>query len=252
MAVFISAGTLGIALAPSVFSAVIVHWGFERVVLIAIPGIAVSALLIMQVRPPASPAAGGGRFDWAPIRTMRRPLTLLFLAVFFRSAVQVTFTQFLALYLNRERGYSLQMSAWILTVYLTAGAVGGLLGGRLADRFGPRLVIALSFLLSAPCMALFFVVPGWAGIASLIVGGLILLFTIPVNVLVAQELVPQSAGTVSALMMGFAWGSAGLIFIPLTGFLSDHTSLHLALSLLLVWPVAGFFLTLKLPKDLIR
>ena len=49
-------------------------------------------------------------------------------------------------------------------------------------------------------------------------------------------------------MQGFAWGAAGLIFIPLVGWVSDHSSLHTALSSLLVFPVAGYFITLRLAK----
>ena len=79
-------------------------------------------------------------------------------------------------------------------------------------------------------------------------GGLVLLFTIPVNVVMAQELVPSQAGTVSALMMGFAWGMAGLIFIPLTGWVADHSSLHVALAAQTVLPPLGFLLTFLLPK----
>jgi FSR family fosmidomycin resistance protein-like MFS transporter len=65
----------------------------------------------------------------------------------------------------------------------------------------------------------------------------------------AQELVPSEAGTVSALMMGFAWGTAGLIFIPITGWMSDLFSLHSVLMVLLAFPLAGFFLSLRLPRD---
>jgi FSR family fosmidomycin resistance protein-like MFS transporter len=77
---------------------------------------------------------------------------------------------------------------------------------------------------------------------------MILLCTGPINVVMAQELVPSQAGTVSALMMGFAWGTAGLIFIPLTGWASDLLSLHTVLTSFLIFPILGFFLSLKLPK----
>jgi len=73
-----------------------------------------------------------------------------------------------------------------------------------------------------------------------------LLFTIPVNVVMAQELVPAQAGTVSSLMMGFAWGMAGLVFIPLVGRASDVFSMHAVLMALLAFPLAGFLLALKL------
>jgi hypothetical protein len=62
----------------------------------------------------------------------------------------------------------------------------------------------------------------------------------------AQELVPSQAGTVSALMMGFAWGTAGMLFIPLVGWASDLLSMHTVMMALTVFPVLGFLLTLKL------
>jgi FSR family fosmidomycin resistance protein-like MFS transporter len=64
----------------------------------------------------------------------------------------------------------------------------------------------------------------------------------------AQELAPSQAGTVSALMMGFAWGMAGLIFIPLTGWVSDVFSMQWAFAGLLAFPLMGYLLALKLPK----
>ncbi len=252
MAVFISAGTLGIALAPAFFKEVIARAGFERIPWAAIPGAVISLLILACVRPPAEQAGQARRFDWPALRAVRRPLLLLYFGVFFRSAVQVTFAQFLVLYLSRERHYSLHNAAYTLTFYLTAGAIGGFIGGHLSDRFGPRRVILHSFAWSVPLMAVFFLTPSPLGVAALILGGLVLLFTIPINVIVAQDLVPSQAGTVSALLMGFAWGAAGMIFVPLTGWVADHFSLHAALSALLVFPTAGFFLARLLPRDLGR
>jgi FSR family fosmidomycin resistance protein-like MFS transporter len=99
-----------------------------------------------------------------------------------------------------------------------------------------------------PFLSLFFLSSGWLALAGLALGGLVLLFTIPVNVVMAQQLAPTQAGTVSALMMGFSWGTAGLIFVPLTGWLSEVYSMHQALSALLVFPLIGAVLTLRLPR----
>ncbi len=253
MSVFISAGTLGIALAPAFFKEVITRAGFERIAWSALPGVAVTILLVLLVREPADSASTPSRsFDWPALRSVWRPLSILYCGVFFRSAVQVTYSHFLVLYLSRERGYSIHAAAYTLTLYLTAGAIGGFLGGPLSDRLGARRLIILSFALSVPFMALFFLTPSVFGVISLVVGGLILLFTIPVNVVVAQQLVPSQAATVSALLMGFAWGAAGMIFIPVAGWLADRTSLHLALSALLVFPVLGWASARHLPEDLGR
>jgi MFS transporter, FSR family, fosmidomycin resistance protein len=251
MAVFISAGTLGMAFGPSVLTAFTGRFGFERVIWAAVPGI-LTTLLLVSALPAASVDRMGPRsqFDWAPLRAVWKPMLLLYLAVFVRSAVQVTYTQFLPLYLHRERGFSLPDAAHTLTLYLTCGAFGGFVGGHLADRFGSRRVILWSFAGSVPFLAAFCLLDGVLSILGLALGGLILLFTIPVNVVAAQQLVPSQAGTVSALMMGFAWGMAGMICIPVTGWISDLFSLRVALTALLICPAIGFLLTLKLPKHI--
>jgi FSR family fosmidomycin resistance protein-like MFS transporter len=248
-AVFISAGTLGMALGPAAFSVATRSLGMERLLWGALPGIAATVLLLTVLPSTPVPAvAHRNRFDWEPLRAVWKPMTILYFLVFIRSIVQITFAQFLPLYLSRERGFSLPNANYTLSIYLTAGAIGGFVGGHLSDRFGGRNVILASMIGSVPFLAVFFLTSGWPALLGLAVGGFILLFTIPVNVVMAQDLVPSQAGTVSALMMGFSWGMAGLIFIPLTGWVADHASMHLALFSLVAFPLLGFFLTLKLPK----
>jgi FSR family fosmidomycin resistance protein-like MFS transporter len=183
-----------------------------------------------------------------PLAAVWKPMAILYTLVFIRSILQVTFAQLLPLYLHLERGFSVTNANYTLSAYLAAGAMGGLAGGHLTDRWGGRTVILISMLSCIPFLALFFWATGPLAVAGLVLGGVALLFTVPVNVVMAQELAPGQAGTVSALMMGFAWGSAGLIFIPLTGWAGDHIGMHRALASLLVFPIVGALLTLKLPR----
>jgi FSR family fosmidomycin resistance protein-like MFS transporter len=175
-------------------------------------------------------------------------MTILYFLVVIRSVVQVTFTQFLPLYLTAHRGYTLAAASYITSLYLGAGAIGGFLGGNIADRLGGRSVILISMLGSVPFLALFVFTQGFWSLAGLVAGGLILLFTIPVNVVMGQRLAPSQAGTVSALMMGAAWGMAGIVFIPLTGWIADHYSMQHAFAGLIAFPLIGFVLALWLPK----
>ena len=248
MAIFISAGTAGLAFGPTYFSAVSGRMGLLGTYWAAIPGVALSLVLLLFLQPPAHTTHARPRFDWEPLRAVRRPMTILFLLVFIRSIVQINFTQFLPLYLNTQRGYSLASASLNLTLYLGTGAIGGFLGGFLADRFGGRRIIITSMIGSVPFLAVFLFTTGWISSAALAVSGLILLSTNPVNVVIAQELAPSQTGTVSALMMGFGWGTAGLLFIPLTGWISDLFSMQTAFVALAAFPLLGFFLALKLPK----
>ncbi len=249
MAFFISSGTLGLALGPTYFSAISEAWGLSGTHWGALPGLLVSALLIFGLPKGRRPVRRAARMaDLRALASVWKPLSILYLLVFIRSIVQITFTQFIPLYLHRERGYSVASASHTLSLYLAAGAIGGFVGGHLSDRLGGRTVILLSMIGSVPFLAVFFLTGGALSIAGLLLGGLILLFTIPVNVVMAQELIPSQAGTVSALMMGFAWGTAGLIFIPLTGLAADLFSMHYALAALIGFPLLGFLVSLRLPK----
>jgi len=246
MAIFICSGTFGLALGPTYFSAAAARLGLPRTYWAALPGVALSLVLLLYLRPPVR--EDRARFDWAPLRAVWKPMSILFFLVFIRSIVQVTFTQLLPLYLHTQRGYSLANSSLHLTLYLSFGALGGIIGGNLADRWGGRRVILISMIGSVPFLLLFVSTTGWLSSAGLILGGLLLLFTMPVNVVMGQDLAPTQTGTVSALMMGFAWGLAGLLFIPLTGWISDLFSMQTAFTGLVMFPLLGFALALKLPK----
>ena len=247
MAIFISCGSLGLACGPSAFSYLFDTVGMSRSYLAAIPGV-VTTLILVCLLPSSGTVASrkSTKFDLSQLMPVIAPLTILYFCVFLRSLVQISFSAFLPLYLHKERGYALSGASHVLSFYLAAGALGGFIGGNMANRFGGKRVIQISFLGSLPLLALFFFSTGWVATAALVAGGFLLLFTIPVNVVMAQELAPTQAGTVSALMMGASWGMAGLIGIPLIGWIGDHYSLGRALGCLVVAPLIGFLLTLRL------
>lgn len=249
MAVFISAGSMGLAIGPMYFTSIVQWAGMRHSYIGAIPGILVTIFLLTYMRQPEHiDPSRRSKFDLAALHGVWKPLAVLCALVVLRSAVQMVFGQFLPLYLHRERGFTLQQASGALSMFQAAGGLGGFMGGHFSDRFGGRRVIMASMLGSTPCLALFFFGHGFASMAGLLLSGLVLLFTIPVNVHMAQELAPSQAGTVSALMMGFAWGLAGLMFVPAIGFASDRLTMGTAMSALMVLPLIGFALTFKLPR----
>ncbi len=82
----------------------------------------------------------------------------------------------------------------------------------------------------------------------LALGGTFLNVAVPINVVMAQRLVPGGASTVSALMMGFAWG-AGALLSPITGALSAQIGFTRALTMIGVLPFAAGALMWLFPKD---
>lgn len=246
MSFWVTGGTLGWALGPMFASQSARLFGLERTWIAAAPGVLLSlGLLAWMRRLPAVPHAERARTRLADLAPVARPLSFIYLAVVMRSAVSSGFATFLPLYVH-ERGWSVEAGGVLTTVYLTCGALGGFVGGAIADRVGGRKVVRASFLLAIPFFALFFLLPSTAGLVSLVTGYAFLQCSLPVNVVLGQELSPRHASTISSLLMGAAWGLGALLVGPI-GALADHTSLRVALMALSALIVVGWVCALMIP-----
>ncbi len=248
MSVFVTCGSLGYAFGPTLATLFILSFGLERSYLTAVPGILIG-LWLMRLVPGnlSSVKSHQERAEGIQLRRLWRPLLVLYLLVVIRSAVQFTLSQFLPLYYTAQ-GYSVKQGAFFLTLFLVSGGVGGFFGGHLADRFGGRKVMAASMLGTTPLLLAFLFLPGLWSVIALVCTGLFLLSTIPVNVVIAQQLAPNHSSTVSAMMMGFAWGAGGILVLPLAGLLAENYGFTFTYAVLSVLPLLGFLLTLQLPS----
>jgi FSR family fosmidomycin resistance protein-like MFS transporter len=250
VAFFIAAGMFGFSLGPVYFSLLTEHIGFNWLPIAIVPGILGSAILFLKLPPPkAEENSQPGGMDAGVLGSTWKPIALHYALVVLRSVVHLGIGQFLTLYLYNERGFSFAQASLALTLFFASAAGGAVMGGNLADRFGGKRVVLTSMIGSVPFLWLFLASSGWVSLVSLFAGGLILLLTIPVNVVMAQRIVPSKAGTVTSLMMGFAWGMVGITCIPLIGWLADRIGLEAVLWGVVTVPLAGFVLALLLPSD---
>src|SRR5690606_28498423 len=217
---FIAGGMIGYSLGPVFISSIILTFGLKNSFWAALPGILMSIYLLRfgpspqpvdrsRPRPPLSRLLEGRRL----------PLSLLYLLVIIRSIIQLVFVAFLPLYFSTPGERALEGRQY-LSMFLLAGGIASCIGGILADRYGGKKIIATSMAGCCPFLFGFLHTEGPISIIFCTLGGAFLLLSTPVNVAMAQRLVPEGAGTISALMMGFAWGVGGL-FVPLVGSLSD-------------------------------
>ena len=248
MSVFVTTGMLGFALGPVYITSVIALVGLGSSLWAGLPGVAMTLYLIFYGPTPSQAAALHPRVLLSRLLEQRKPLLILYLLVVIRGTIQVIFVAFLPLYLTLH-GYGEARAALVLSLFLLAGGSAGFLGGILSDRFGGKSILALSMLGSLPLLLAFLWSQGPISIALCILGGGILLSTSPVNVVMAQQIVPEATSTISALLMGFAWGVGGLL-LPVVGFVSQTVGLQLAMTAIVLSAVPGFVLALKLPSGL--
>ncbi len=247
MSFWITGGTLGWALGPMFATFAAARFGLERSWVAALPGVALCAVLFVWFsRFPPVPHAERVRTRLADLRPVARPLALLYATVVCRSAVSSGFATFLPLWVH-ERGWSVQAGGGLTTVYLTLGALGGLFGGWLSSRIGGRRVVVQSFLLAIPFFIAFFLLPERPGLVCLVIGYFLMQGSLPVNVVMGQELSPRHASTISSLLMGAAWGLGALLIGPV-GALADRAGLNSALMALSTLTIVGAACAWQLPR----
>jgi FSR family fosmidomycin resistance protein-like MFS transporter len=82
---------------------------------------------------------------------------------------------------------------------------------------------------------------GLLSIMMLILGGMTLLSSMSVTVVIAQEIIPENKALASGLSLGFAIGIGGLA-VSLVGKYAEAFSVHSAVQLLFILPLfAGLF-----------
>lgn len=248
MSVFSSSGTVGYSLGPLLVAMAVNWYGLGNSWYTVIWGLAIWAIMLRYCPSlePRSKAEGAPALTDA-LRAAWVPLTLLYFAVVMRSAVAVSIQTYWPFAL-KSFGMTEMEYGSVLAGFLFFGGVGGFFGGLLADRLGGRRVSLVAMLLATPLLVAAFATRGTLSNVLLMAGGTVLNLPIPISVVMAQRLVPGGASTVSALMMGFAWG-AGALMTPITGAMSVKFGFARALTFAAVVPLVSAALLWFYPKD---
>ncbi len=247
MSVHITGGSMGFAMGPLIFAPFVAVAGLAWTPILMVPGLLMLWAWLRHMPAMDTTLEPHAARGFAGLRPYAKPLGLLYLIVVIRTLTAVSISTFMPVLLTR-RGVSVGAAGAMAAVYLACTSAGGFFGGSMADRWGARRVIILSLVCAVPFLAIAPLLHGWLFLAVLCLGGFLLQSTLPVNVTFGQSLAPISAATVSSLMMGFAWGTGGLM-VSLVGLAADRTGIETALMTVAVLPLGAALLALPLPDD---
>ena len=206
MAVFAAGGNVGYGLGSMVIVVVVEYLGLARTWVTLAAGLATVGVMyawlphgVDRVERPKAEGEDPPRLHWV------WPLVVLFVVVMLRAAQGTVFTTFVPLML-RARGAELILGGYAILGFSLAGAMGGLAGGPVSRRIGKKWTTVVSLGLAAPALYLFLHAQGVLAAGLLFVTGACLFAALPINIVMAQELLPRHASTASGLVMGLAWG----------------------------------------------
>lgn len=244
MSVFLLGGTSGYAFGPLVAGWLLnafgpqASLGLSGLALIASPLLVVSLRALRYEQVPADSVEKSTRGEAG---TASRPalLGVLLLAgvvAFRQSASLTTFTYLPQLFL--ERGLTVAFAGNISFALMLGSVVGSLSAGFLSDRLGRHGVIAVSLLAATPLLAAVPQVAGWWLVGSAFLLGVAIYASLPLTLLIGQELVPDRPGLMSSLTLGFTFVAAG-IGTAIAGRFAESASLMAMFGWLPLLPLAA-------------
>jgi len=245
MSVYVTGGTIGLALGPLIGVAVFGLLGLRGTAVMFLPVVAIAAFLLTSMG--SARGAGPRRVVPAASRAAvpRTKLAATVGMMMSRSWTVVTLQAFTPTWYH-QLGYKPWFYGPLVTTLVLASAAGAVGCGGLADRHGRRTVILVTLMLSVPAVALYVAFPGPAAFLWAILVGLLAASTAPL--MLAQELMAGRAGLASGLIMGLAFVT-GAIGVPVTGTVADHLGLQAALALQVLVVVATIPIALLLPTE---
>jgi len=242
------AASLGFVAGPSLVTLFVSHFGMEKLYFISIPGIlATCALFKIIPKPKDNLGQEAEGFDY-PLAKIIAPIFPFFLFVLAVSITAMNLYSFVPIFL-RQRGASVGMAGFFLSVFSLGCAVGPLAGSLLAKQVGRFQVMALSAILSVSGLLLFLTVPP-ASTGQMVIFfflGLFLMFPFSILIGMAQEKAPQYVGTVSSFLGGFVWGCGGVLVIFFAR-IAELMGIEWVLGGLVLFPLFSLALVLTAPS----
>ena len=248
MSIYVTGGTLGVAIGPLIGAALFTLMGIHGTLAMVIPGMAIAIWMLFEMRTISQRVVRRprrGAVVLAPIP--RGPIAVVVGMMMLRSWTMFGIQSFIPTW-YKELGYHASFYSALATTLLLTSALGTIGSGSLADRFGRRILLIISSMLSVPSVLLFAQFPGWPAFGSAALIGLLAASTGPLLLVIAQQLMAGRAGMASGLILGLGF-VMGAIGVPIMGAIADTYGIQNAMRCQAVVATGSILLAWFLPTE---
>lgn len=249
MSIFNTGGTFSFAVGPVFISWYVGRFGLENMPWTMVMGLLGIIYFLKVIPMPVSEGMQNYGFIGSlkeSLGAVWKPIALIWVVMVLRAIAGQSFITFMPVHLA-QTGYDLISVGFIVSLFILAGTFSGLISGSLSDSMGFKRIFFMAHLLMTPALLLYLFAPGDFVYAGAFVGGFFALSTMPLGVLMAQNLAPKGRSMVSSLMMGLAYGLGGLAS-PIVGKLADIYSIKTVLFWVAFIPLITLIPIAKFPR----
>src|SRR6202171_4797097 len=248
MSVYVTAGTVGVAVGPLIGIVLFHVFGIRGTGLLVLPGLLTGGYLLWRMRGNVQATAGPLRVAVATARPAPVFALAVVIGVMMSRSWTVNVFQAFTPTWYKQLGYGPEFYGPLATTLVLASAFGTVGCGSLADRYGRRTVILVTLVLSVPAILLFTAFPGPWAFASAVLIGLLAASTAPLMLLMAQQLMAERAGLASGLVLGLGFVT-GAVGIPINGAIADSIGLQKSLMTHVVLVIVTIAIAWFLPRE---
>jgi FSR family fosmidomycin resistance protein-like MFS transporter len=248
LSIYMLGGNIGYAFGPIFGAAAFALAGGFMPAMIALLGLGQAALVFWALAAEHGSHADrrGAVSTDVTARAALSVIVTLGLVIFFRSWVQSSVTTYIP-QVYKAQGFSAAEAGNVLFGILLPLAIGGLVGGTLSDQIGRRPVLIVSTALIGPALWGLLHLSGLAYVLGPLLG-VAIGASLPVTLVMAQNLVPRGLGLMSGIALGFTF-IAGAIGVGINGVIADQLGLLPTMTMNAFLPVAAAALAFLLPED---
>ncbi len=255
MSIYLTCGTFGFALGPIVSSFIVDFISFKALPFMAIFGILYALSLFVFVPKIKTkktdeplPEFKNVIFEIFCLKTTR----LLVILSIIKALIQVTFLVLMP-FLWKSLNYPPSKIGIIIFLFLTIGSIGTMLSSKMEKTFGTKITMILSLVMPLPLTLLFvltYLKLPFLSIAAFLIIGFFIMLSTPINMTLAQKVMPEYKSTIAGLIGGFSFGVIGL-FLPLVGYFAQMLSIPKMLLILSLIPAILSFIVNMLPDNIL-
>ena len=237
------AGTFGVLISPVIAVTTVKFLGYRWLPLTILPTLLLAPLLYLSIPSlTGSQADSQDRARQGLFKTMATVFAVLY-PVWGISVVRDIVFQgvryFLPMKIAAEGG-SLDIIGTVLFFLTLGGTLTMIPIEMLARRAGSKRVLMLSLFLGAVFLIVAAFTTSMTSIVLYIIGVSCIYSTLPITLLIAQNLMPFERSIASSLVMGLAWGVANMSLLPI-GSIADHVGVHNMFIFIGFLPLLGLF-----------
>lgn len=248
MSVYVTGGTLGVALGPLIGAVLFSALGIHGTALMVFPGLGSAVWLLYELRTLSHRRLDRPRTTGLPhARVPMVPLLAVLGVMMSRTWTVIGLETYVPTW-YKSLGYGAAFYGPLATTIVLASAFGTVGSGSLADRYGRRAVIIGTLVLSIPAILLFAQFTGPVGFVTGALVGLLAASTGPLMLVMAQQLMAGRAGVASGLVLGLGFVT-GAIGVPIMGAVADAYGMQMAMRLQVIVVVATIAVALFLPGE---